>query len=202
MVYRPTANTEARKVQVRERLLKSGLELVAEGGFKKVTIGAVAKRAGVASGTVYSYFNSKTHLCTEIFQLGTEREVAKVHEALTQDGDIATRLENATRVFMTRAIKGRTLAFAMIAEAVDEDLDDERRRYREVWAHTYEPILQEGIDSGFLPPQSATLSAAGLVGAMAETMVGPLSSKAEAFDETELLDTMVAFCLRAVGATR
>ncbi|BFM15474.1 TetR/AcrR family transcriptional regulator [Maricurvus nonylphenolicus] len=199
MVYRPTANTEARKVKVRERLLKSGLELVAEGGFKKATIGAVAKRAGVASGTVYSYFNSKTHLSTEIFQLGTEREVAKVHEALTQEGDITTRLENATRVFMTRAMKGRTLAFAMIAEAVDEELDDERRRYREVWAHTYEPILQEGIDTGYLPPQSAAITAAGLVGSMAEVMVGPLSSKTEQFEDTELVDTMVAFCLRAVG---
>jgi AcrR family transcriptional regulator len=200
MAYRPTANTEARKAQIRARLLKEGLALVAEGGFKMVTIGSVAKRAEVATGTVYRHFSSKTHLCTEIFQMGTEREVSKVRDTLSQEGGVATLLENATRVFMGRAIKGRTLAYAMIAEAVDEELDEERRRYREIWADTYVPILQSGIDSGVLPPQSAALSAVGLVGAMAETLVGPLSPSTRHFDVTELTDAMVAFCLRAVGA--
>ena len=200
MAYRPTENTEARKAQIRFRLLKEGLTLVSEGGFKSVTIGSVAKRAEVATGTVYRHFNSKTHLCTEIFQMGTEREVAVIRDTLSQEGDVATLLENATRVFMARAIKGRTLAYAMIAEAVDEELDEERRRYREIWAHTYEPILQRGIDSCVLPKQLAALSAVGLVGAMAETLVGPLSPRTRHLDVTELTNAMVAFCLRAVGA--
>jgi len=202
MAYRPTANTEARKAEVRDRLLREGLALVSEGGFKQVTISAVAKCAGVATGTVYRHFASKSHLCTEIFQLGTEREVGKVREALSQEGNVATLMENATRVFMERAIKGRKLAYAMIAEPVDEELDEERRRYREIWAHTYEPILQQGIDSGVLPQQSSFLSAVGLVGAMAETLVGPLSPSTQHFDVNELIDAMVAFCLRAVGANK
>ncbi|MEH6344773.1 MAG: TetR/AcrR family transcriptional regulator [Bermanella sp.] len=200
MAYKPTANTEARKAQTRQNLLNQGLTLVNEGGFKSVTISSVAKRADVATGTVYRHFTSKSHLCTEIFQLGTEREVGKVREALAQQGDVATLLENATRVFMQRAIKGRQLAYAMIAESVDTELDEERKRYREVWAHTYEPILQRGVNEGVLPKQNVAISAAAMVGAMAEVLVGPLSPSTHHLEVNELIDAMVDFCKRSVGA--
>ncbi len=200
MAYKPTANTEARKAQTRQNLLNQGLTLVNEGGFKSVTISSVAKRADVATGTVYRHFTSKSHLCTEIFQLGTEREVGKVRDALAQEGDVATLLENATRVFMQRAIKGRQLAYAMIAESVDSELDEERKRYREVWAHTYEPILQRGVNEGGLPKQNVAISAAAMVGAMAEVLVGPLSPSTRHLEVNELIDAMVDFCLRSVGA--
>ena len=200
MAYKPTANTEARKAQTRQNLLNQGLTLVNEGGFKSVTISSVAKRADVATGTVYRHFTSKSHLCTEIFQLGTEREVGKVRDALAQEGDVATLLENATRVFMQRAIKGRQLAYAMIAESVDSELDEERKRYREVWAHTYEPILQRGVNEGVLPKQNVAISAAAMVGAMAEVLVGPLSPSTRHLEVNELIDAMVDFCLRSVGA--
>ncbi len=200
MAYKPTANTEARKAQTRQNLLNQGLTLVNEGGFKSVTISSVAKRADVATGTVYRHFTSKSHLCTEIFQLGTEREVGKVRDALAQEGDVATLLENATRVFMQRAIKGRQLAYAMIAESVDSELDEERKRYREVWAHTYEPILQRGVNEEVLPKQNVAISAAAMVGAMAEVLVGPLSPSTRHLEVNELIDAMVDFCLRSVGA--
>lgn len=200
MAYKPTANTEARKAQTRQNLLNQGLTLVNEGGFKSVTISSVAKRADVATGTVYRHFTSKSHLCTEIFQLGTEREVGKVRDALAQEGDVATLLENATRVFMQRAIKGRQLAYAMIAESVDSELDEERKRYREVWAHTYEPILQRGVNEGGLPKQNVAISAAAMVGAMAEVLVGPLSPSTRHLEVNELIDAMVDFCKRSVGA--
>ena len=40
-------------------ILKSTLELIKDNGFHGTPISMIAKRAGVASGTIYHYFNSK-----------------------------------------------------------------------------------------------------------------------------------------------
>src|SRR3954452_24138183 len=56
MAYRPTERTEQRKAEARERIVAAALDQLAEGGYASATIQAVAKRAGVATGTVYRHF--------------------------------------------------------------------------------------------------------------------------------------------------
>ncbi len=53
-----TANQAAR----RERVLRTALELGADGGYDAVQMRDVAASAGVALGTIYRYFESKDHL--------------------------------------------------------------------------------------------------------------------------------------------
>jgi AcrR family transcriptional regulator len=52
----------ARQVARRERIIRSALELAAEGGYDAVQMRDVANRADVALGTIYHYFSSKDHL--------------------------------------------------------------------------------------------------------------------------------------------
>lgn len=59
MAYRPTEKTEARKAELKERLLNAGLFLVSTGGFNALTINAVAQKAGIATGAVYKHFESR-----------------------------------------------------------------------------------------------------------------------------------------------
>jgi len=47
-------------------LLQAGLEEVREVGYEKLTIRAVARRAGLTHTTAYSYFTSKAHLISEL----------------------------------------------------------------------------------------------------------------------------------------
>jgi AcrR family transcriptional regulator len=42
-------------------------ELPGEGGYAALTVRAVARRAGVAPATAYTYFTSKAHLVAEVF---------------------------------------------------------------------------------------------------------------------------------------
>src|SRR4051812_49238407 len=58
MPYRPTERTEQRKAEVRERILAAAMEQLAEGGYASASIQAVAKRAQVATGTLYRHFPS------------------------------------------------------------------------------------------------------------------------------------------------
>ena len=75
VAYRTTERTEARRAETRERIVSAALELIAEGGYVAAQIAAVAERAGVAVGTVYRYFPSKSDLFAEVFRVASQREV-------------------------------------------------------------------------------------------------------------------------------
>jgi AcrR family transcriptional regulator len=49
------------------RLTEAGVEEVRQSGYEGLSIRDVARRAGVAAATAYTYFASKDHLLTEIF---------------------------------------------------------------------------------------------------------------------------------------
>ena len=204
MAYRPTEKTLARKAELRSRLLNASLELVSTGGFGALTIVAAANQAGMATGGVYKHFESKAHLCVEVFRIATEKEVSVVREATLGPGTPSTRLLHAVEAFALRALRNPRLAFALIAEPVDALVDAQRLRYRQSYADVFEMLVLQGIESGEFAPQPASVSAAALVGVISESLVGPLSWPAEdkpQLDALELIGAIQAFCLRAVSAT-
>ncbi len=109
---------------------------------------------------------------------------------------------------MLMAWSSQRLAFALIAEPVDPEVDEQRLRYREAYAALFVELLEEGRRSGAFQLSLVPLAAACLVGAIAEALVGPLSPPARAARDSgqpepslEPVSTaLVNFCLRAVGA--
>jgi AcrR family transcriptional regulator len=57
----------ARQADTVRRLTEAGAEEVRESGYENLSIRDVARRAGVAPATAYTYFGSKDHLLAEIF---------------------------------------------------------------------------------------------------------------------------------------
>ncbi|RZI42816.1 TetR/AcrR family transcriptional regulator [Herbaspirillum sp. HC18] len=202
MPYRPTEKTEARKAEMRRRIIDATQRLVSTGGFGAVTVSAVAQQAGIATGAVYKHFDSKAQLCAEIFRLATQKEVEVVRKKAGGEGTPASRLMNAIEAFATRAIRGRRLAYALIAEPVDALVDAERLRYRNAYAEIFRNLVEDGVRCGDFPQQSASVSAAALVGVIAEALVGPLTWKdgeEPRIQEAELIHSIQVFCLRAVA---
>ena len=67
------------------------------------------------------------------------------------DGTPVEKLEAAIRTFASRALQGRRLAYALIAEPVDPEVETVRLDYRAQLAHCLERILREGIMRGVFP---------------------------------------------------
>ena len=170
MAYRETAQVKARKAAQREALLRTAETLVRDGGFAAMTMQTVADRAGVGVGTLYRYFDNKATLAAAVFAVATQREVDAVDRALAGGGDASARLERALRLFARRALAAPRLAWALIAEPVEPEVDAERLRYRAAYAALYQRVLDQGVAAGELPPQSTALAAAALVGAIAEAL--------------------------------
>src|SRR5437868_9605757 len=81
MAYRRTDNVVRRQAARHDAILKAAQEIAAEGGMNAVQIAPVAQRAGVAAGTVYRYFPSKTELVAALVGAVSEREIAAIRQA-------------------------------------------------------------------------------------------------------------------------
>ncbi|MDO3742044.1 TetR/AcrR family transcriptional regulator [Pseudomonas aeruginosa] len=208
MVYRVTERRLQRDSALRERILQLGLRRVAEGGFAALTMQALADDAGIATGSLYRHFRGKGELAAEIFRRASQREVDALAVVLRGPGAPAWRLAEGLRRFAARAWSSQRLAFALIAEPVDPEVDEQRLRYREAYAALFVELLEEGRRSGAFQLSLVPLAVACLVGAIAEALVGPLSPPARAARDSgqpepslEPVSTaLVNFCLRAVGA--
>ncbi|MCG7198206.1 TetR/AcrR family transcriptional regulator [Marinobacter pelagius] len=208
MAYRETEKMRQRKAQARQRIIDCTYECVANGGFRSARITRIAGLAGVATGTIYRHFESREDLFAEIFRTATQREVDKVAEALNTDGDAVVRLEAALRQFAERALRGPMMAWALIAEPVDPKLEEERLVYRRAYAELFEHAIRSGIEEDCIPDQDARQSSTCLVGAIAESLVGPLSPTLAGqitiadIDKNKLVDSIIRFCMQGLTGTR
>jgi AcrR family transcriptional regulator len=201
VAYRTTERTEARRAETRGRIVGAALELIAEGGYVNAQVAAVAERAGVAVGTVYRYFPSKSDLFADVFRVASQREVDEMRAgaAASEGGSAADRIAAGTETFARRALAGRRLAWALLAEPVDPAVEAERLHFRHSYRDVIAEIVADGVRSGELPEQDVDATAAALVGAIGETMIGPLSPTTNGGDPEALIVSLINFCIRAIG---
>lgn len=199
MPYRPTERTELRKAETRERIVAAALAQLADGGYASASVQAVAKRAGVATGSVYRHFASKSDLFAEVFRRASAREVEAFAEALRDDGrDIAERVASATETFARRALAEPTRAYALIAEPVDPAVEAERLEFRRAYRDVLVEVLDQGIGRGELDLHDKQTTAAAMVGAIGEALVGPLAADREHNASPPLIAAVVDFAVRSL----
>jgi AcrR family transcriptional regulator len=201
MAYRPTERTEARKAAIRGRIVDAARELIAHGGYAEAQVSAVAARADVATGTVYRHFPSKADLFAEVFREASQREVdAMAAAAESAPGSAPERIAAGVEIFARRALRGRRMAYALLAEPVDPAVEAERLVFRRAYRDVLAEVIADGVAAGELPDQAVEVSASALVGAIGEALVGPLSPTASNGGRKAVIDPLVRFCVRAVTA--
>jgi AcrR family transcriptional regulator len=199
MPYRPTERTERRKAEARERIVAAALAQLAEGGYASATVQAVAERAGVATGSVYRHFHSKSDLFAEVFRRASQREMDLFAAATADDGRSAVeRIAAAVEVFARRALAAPTRAYALIAEPVDPAVEAERLIFRRGYRDVLVDVLDQGVAHGELEAHDEQTTAAALVGAIGESLVGPLAAERKASIPDPLVASVVQFATRAL----
>jgi AcrR family transcriptional regulator len=200
MAYRRTENVVRRLAARHDAILAAAAALAAEAGINAVQIAPVAARAGIAAGTVYRYFPSKTELVAALVAAVSERELGAMRRAADAAPGPLSALAAALTTFAARALENRKLAFALIAEPVDADSHDARREYRAAIARELESRLAAAMTRGSLPEQDLKIAAPALIGALCEGLIGPLAASADdASAMRDAVQTLTLFALRAVG---
>jgi AcrR family transcriptional regulator len=201
MPYRQTDNV-ARKLAARhEAILAAAGEAAAEGGMAAVQMAPVAQRAGIAAGTVYRYFPSKADLVAALVAALSEREMTALETAATAAPGPLSALAAAITTFAARALARRRLAFALIAEPVEPEVEAARAFYRRALAAEFEELIRKALAGGHLPAQDAALAAAAMVGVLIEGLIGPLAPAAgsDSGKARAQVQMLTLFALRGLG---
>ncbi len=82
----------------RTLILNTALDLLAERGYEKTTMRAIAEQAGVSLGNAYHYFKSKEHLIQAFYHRTHEEHVAASQPILEKETDLKSRLLQVLRL--------------------------------------------------------------------------------------------------------
>lgn len=176
MAYRQTPAVEGRLQDNRTRILEAARSLVSEGGWKEAQVASVAAAAGIATGTVYRYFPSKAELFVEVLSKVSQREVGVLTDISKADGSAVFRLHDAVATFVKRAMRNPRLAYALIAEPCDKEIDAARLTYRAAVSEVIRSIVASGQSAGDMRDDiRPDIAASVIVGGFMEGLIGPLS---------------------------
>lgn len=96
---RPVASEEERDAQ-RHRIRRAASELHAEGGLQAVSVRAVAKRAGVSTGLLYSYYANLSDLMRSLWMVPIAELGRSLATVESDEPDPIKRLERLLETFI------------------------------------------------------------------------------------------------------
>jgi AcrR family transcriptional regulator len=200
MAYRRTERVARKLADRRDAIVTAARDAANEGGMGAVLIAPVAERAGIAAGTVYRYFPAKIDLVAEMATAVAERETDAMRRAAEAAPGALSALPAAIATFAARALRVRRLTWALLTEPVEAEVEAARLVYRQSIAGELETRIRAAINDGHLPAQDAALSAAALVGAIVEGLIGPLATAADDPAKARLaVQTLTLLALRSLG---
>lgn len=80
-------------VNIKEDILMVTRNLLSEGGYANLNIRAIASKCGVASGTLYNYYDSKREIVEEILKNEWNMMLRRIDQASKADVSIIEKLE-------------------------------------------------------------------------------------------------------------
>ncbi|MBR1125946.1 TetR/AcrR family transcriptional regulator [Bradyrhizobium lablabi] len=189
--------------ETHKRIVRVTRDLIAEGGWAAAQISVIARRAGLATGSVYRYFDSKVDLCVQVLAEVSEREAEVVAGIIDSEGDAASRLRDAVKAFVRRAARKPRLAYALIAEPCEPQLDEARLKYRDALAEQFARLIAEGTRRGEFVDMPADLLSTCITGAIMEPLIRPLARMAAPSNREidALAENVASVCVRMVRAS-
>jgi len=155
---RPSPRRQERKRQRQGNILAAAFEVFATHGFEAARLDEVARRAGVAKGTIYLYFRDKEELFRAVVRTLVQRKIAAIPETVQGTGEQMLR-ELISRMYglVVTNDKVRAIVRLLIAEGGRFPQLSEIY-HREVIGpgmKAVRQILQHGISTGEFRPTAA-----------------------------------------------
>ncbi|TDB80094.1 MULTISPECIES: TetR/AcrR family transcriptional regulator [unclassified Micromonospora] len=147
-----TDGRSRRREDTRQRLFEAAVELIAEQGFSATTVDDIAARAGVAKGTVYYNFESKTALFEELLRHGIGLLTAEFRAAVAglPPREALAALVRAELEYIRRY---RAFAQLLLSEMwrTNREWQQTLRLLRGEAIEVIAQTVRAGVDSGDLP---------------------------------------------------
>lgn len=184
-----TAGYPRKRARTRRRLMTAGMSELAEHGPDGLTVGGVARLAGVAPGTFYNHFADLDALVAAIVaELAAGVEISG-EELRSIEHDPAARVAIGTRQLMSLAHDepATARAFVTLLATVPE--------FRSRVRSTVRKAIEDGIEQGRFAPQPPLVTTDAILGAVVQWMRTQLAGESDRQVSAGYLD----LALRIVG---
>jgi AcrR family transcriptional regulator len=186
----------------REQVLRSAMEEFAHKGYHATSVGDIIKRAHIARGTFYLYFENKRQIFEAILEMALQGLVSRLHR-------IEISPQSPPPLEQLRANVGRVIAFLLSereltqillrhAEGLDADFDRRLSAFYDTIMNLIEGVLRAGHLMALVRPCDRRIVAACILGSIKEVMARVTSEAGQAPDLDLVVDEVVNFGLRGI----
>lgn len=184
----------------RARILQAAIELFLQQGIEKTTISHIVKKAGIAQGTFYLYFDTKLAVMPAI----AEQMVVTIHDklhAFSSTASITQKITHCVDVLFDNTSTYKELTKLVYTGFTQTDEITQ-------WETIYKPLYDWVHDAIEQAKQDGTVQTAIEAKAAARILVGAIESTAEQiylFDETpvvhvaQMKESIVQFIVSGLG---
>lgn len=198
MATKIVSSTLPEEPEKRRKIINAARELFSQKRYDDVTVPEIVKAAGVAQGTFYRYFESKTMLVGAIAQ-DVQRDVTHaIQGVVTKEKPLTEMLEPIMRAVLATLSTYRDVLPFLNSDALlfgdSKEADKQREPYLSLIAQLIERDQKKGILSKKLNAQFTARLVDGLSGKVVrDCLLGEHSFSTEAY-----LAESVAFLKRAL----
>ena len=190
-----------KKDDKRARILQAAVRVFARKGYFAARVSEIARKAGVADGTIYLYFRNKEDILVSLFDEVMGAHLGVAREELRQAPGPAARLHALAEHHLRALGENRDLAVVFQVELRQSTKFMER--FSTTWLQEYFQILYGVIEEGqragiFRPELPRKLVAKALFGALDE-MVTSFILSGKDYDLATLAAPVVDLFLRGVA---
>jgi len=134
----------------RQRLIRAALELFTTRGYHDTTTAQIAKKAGIAEGTIYRHFASKQHLVNELYRAAQRWATRVVQETARKPeaGTARVQLMAVAHALMDGAASETAIVKIGLLDPLASVLDEESRKTEREFHLALERIIAEGKAQG------------------------------------------------------
>jgi TetR/AcrR family transcriptional regulator, fatty acid metabolism regulator protein len=164
----------------RRRILDAAIHVFARKGYFAARVSDIAKKAGVADGTIYLYFRNKEDLLVRLFDEVMSEHVEEAQEAVRALPSAPERLRAIAERHL--AVLGGNRDLAAVFQVELRQSTRFMERFTASWLRDYFALLDEVIEGGqrdgsLRADVSRRLAAKMLFGALDETVTSWLLSE-------------------------
>lgn len=186
----------------RQRILEAAVKVFAKKGYHGAKVAEIAKKAGVADGTIYLYFRNKEDILVSLFDEVMEEHIAQARAEIARVPSAPEKLKVAARHHLALFSGNEDLAVVFQVELRQSTKFLER--FTASWLQDYFKLLQDVIADGQkdgsiradLPRKLATKALFGIL----DEMVTSWTLGRKDYDVGNLAEPVVDLFLRGASA--
>jgi AcrR family transcriptional regulator len=186
----------------REQVLRSAIEVFAHRGYHATSVGDIIKRARIARGTFYLYFENKRQIFEAILEMALQGLVSRLRriDLSSQSPPPLEQLRDNVGRVMAFLLSERELTQILLrhAEGLDEEFDRRLSAFYDAIMDLIEGVLRAGQHMALVRPCDKRIVAACILGSIKEVMARVTSGVSQAPDLEVVVNEVVNFGLRGI----